>query len=99
MIAATQTKEHEEDKHTGIRHEKIRKTVSKTQSQEIVLKAFMVTNLPASATKPSRGPCHTICHLIPALVDNDIKCHCCSFGLFNYDSYASFRASGVIWGI
>ena len=22
----------------------------------------------------------------------------CSFGLFNYDSYVSFRASGVIWG-
>ena len=23
----------------------------------------------------------------------------CSFSLFNYDSYVSFRASGVIWGI
>ena len=23
----------------------------------------------------------------------------CSFGLFNYDSYVSFRAIGVIWGI
>ena len=23
----------------------------------------------------------------------------CSFGLFNFDSYESFRASGVIWGI
>ena len=23
----------------------------------------------------------------------------CSFGLFNYDSFVSFRAIGVIWGI
>ena len=23
----------------------------------------------------------------------------CSFGLFNFDNYASFRASGVMWGI
>ena len=34
-------------------------------------------NLPVSATKPRRGPCHTICHLLPALVGNGIKCHCC----------------------
>ena len=31
---------------------------------------------PVSATKPRRGPCHTICHL-PAFVGNGIKCHCC----------------------
>ena len=36
----------------------------------------IATNLPVSATKPRRGPCHTICHL-PALVGNGIKCHCC----------------------
>ena len=43
----------------------------------MVLKAFPIaTNLPVSATKPRRGPCHTICHL-PALVGNGIKCHCC----------------------
>ena len=23
----------------------------------------------------------------------------CSFGIFNYDSFVSFRAIGVIWGI
>ena len=23
----------------------------------------------------------------------------CSFGLFSYDSYVSFRAIGVVWGI
>ena len=34
-------------------------------------------NLPVSATKPRRGPCHTICHFLPALVGNGIKCHCC----------------------
>ena len=30
-----------------------------------------------SAAKPSRWPCHTICHLLPALVDSGVKCHCC----------------------
>ena len=34
-------------------------------------------DLPVSATKPRRGPCHTICHLLPALVGNGIKCLCC----------------------
>ena len=33
-------------KHTGIRKENIRTVVSKAQKQEIVLMAFMVTNLP-----------------------------------------------------
>ena len=37
-------------KHTGIRQEKIRKVGSKARKQEIVLKAFIVTNLPDSAT-------------------------------------------------
>ena len=25
-------------------------------------------NLPVSATKPRRGPCHTICHLLPSAI-------------------------------
>ena len=29
-----------------------------TKNKNIVLKASVVTKLPASATKPSRGPCH-----------------------------------------
>ena len=42
------------------------------KSKKIVLKASVVTKFPVSATKtkPSRGPCHTICHLLPALVGN-----------------------------
>ena len=47
------------------------------ENKEIVLKAYIVTKLPASATKPSRGPCHTLCQVILALIGNGIKCHCC----------------------
>ena len=64
---AAQTKEHEEEKHTAIRKEKKKR-------KKIVLKASIVTNLPVSPTKPSRGPCQTICHLLPALVNHGIKC-------------------------
>ena len=72
-------------KHTGIRQEKIRKVGSKARKQEIVLKAFIVTNLPDSATtKPSRGSCHTIYHLIPTLVGNGIKYHFFSFFFPSY---------------
>ena len=82
-MAAAETKGHE-DEHTGMQEKKVRKkrkrkTKSRKQgtkaSEKIVLKASP-TNLPVSATKPRRGPCHTICHL-PALVGNGIKCHCC----------------------
>ena len=48
-----------------------RKQENRTQGLSIA------TNLPVSATKPTRGPCHTISHLLPALVGNGIKCHCC----------------------
>ena len=41
---------------------------------------FIVTNIPVSAAKSSRGPRHSICHLIPALVGNGVKCHCCCCG-------------------
>ena len=47
-----------EDRHAGTRQEEIRKVGSKAKRQEIVLKAFIVTNHPVSATKPNRGPCH-----------------------------------------
>ena len=83
QMAAAQTKGHE-DKHTGMqgKNKKEKKTekrkvgskAQKQASKKIVLKA---TNLSVSATKPGRGPCHTICHLLPALVGNGIKCHCC----------------------
>jgi len=54
-----------------------RKVGSKAQKQENRTQGVSIaTNLPVSATKPRRGPCHTICHL-PALVGNGIKCHCC----------------------
>ena len=53
-------------------HEKSRKQGTK-KIKKIVLKASVVTTFPVSATEPSRGPCHTICHLHPALVGNGIK--------------------------
>ena len=37
----------------------------------------MVREIPVSATKPSREPCPTTCHLLPAPVDSGIKCHYC----------------------
>ena len=84
-MAAAQTKGHEEDKHTGMQGKKIRKK-RKTKSRKQGTKASKLenrtqgvttaTNLSVSATKPRRGPCHTICH-IPALVGNGIKCYCC----------------------
>ena len=41
--------------------------------------AIVVANVPASATtKPSRGPCHPICHL-PALVDNQAYDYLCVY--------------------
>ena len=91
-MTAAQT-EHEGDKHTaipGIRKEKIKKVGSKAQKKQEnrTQGVHRVTNLPVSGTKPSRRPCHTICHLLaacrhtichllPALVGNGIKCHCC----------------------
>ena len=82
-MAAAQTKEHE-DEHTGTQG-KIRKKIkekrnvgSKAQKKQEnhTQGVSIATNLPVSATKPRRGPCHTIYHL-PALVGNGIKCHCC----------------------
>ena len=76
-MTAAQTKEHEEDKHTGMA-EKMRNVGGKTQKQENCTQGvYIVTNLPVSATKPRRGLCHTICHILPALVGNGVKCHCC----------------------
>ena len=90
-MTAAQT-EHEGDKHTaipGIRKEKIKKVGSKAQKKQEnrTQGVHRVTNLPVSGTKPSRRPCHTICHLLaacrhtichllPALVGNGIKCQC-----------------------
>ena len=55
-----------------------RKVGSKAQKQENRTQGVSIaTNLPVSATKRRRGPCHTVCHLLPALVGKGIKCHCC----------------------
>ena len=83
-MTAAQTKGHEEDKHTGMQEKnkkekknEQRKAGSKAQKkQENRTEGVSIaTNLPVSATKPKRGPCHTICNLLPALVGNGIKCH------------------------
>ena len=87
-MAVAQTKGHEEDTHTWM-HEKnrTRKVKRKTKSRKQPTQASeqgnriqgvsIARNFPVSATKPRRGPCRTICLLLPALVGNDIKCHCC----------------------
>ena len=84
-MAAAQTKGHEEDKHTGMqdKRKKEKKAKRKTKSRKQGTKASFQenrtqgvsidTNLSVSATKPRRGPCHTICHLLPVLVGNGIK--------------------------
>ena len=43
------------------------------KSKKIELKAPVATKFPVSVTKPSRGPYHATCHLLPALVGNGIK--------------------------
>ena len=68
---------HQEEKHAGITAEKRRKEGSETKRKKIVLEASIGTELPISATKPSRVPCHPICHLLPILVDSGIKCQYC----------------------
>ena len=64
-----QTKEHEEDKHTGMQ-EKIRKERQEKDKVMVGSKAqkhsnrtqgvSIATYLPVSTTKPRRGPCHTL---------------------------------------
>ena len=86
-MAAAQTKGHEEDKHTGMQEKKNEKEEKKNEKRKVGSRAqkarksysriSIATNLPVSATTPRGGPCHTICHLLPALVGNGIKCHCC----------------------
>ena len=66
-----QTKQHEKEKRIRLRTDK---TVA---AREIVPKASTVTKLHVCATKPSRGPCHAICHLLPTLVNSGTKCHYC----------------------
>ena len=90
-MAAAQTKGHEEDKHTGMQEKRGKETKEKRKvgGSKVQIKASkqenrtqgvsIATNIPVSATKPRRGPCHTICHLIPALDGNGITCHCCRF--------------------
>ena len=84
---AAQTKGRKEDKHTGMQEKKMgtkkRKTKSMKQGTEASKQenrtqgVSISSNLAVSATKPRRGPCHTIYRLIPALVGNGIKCHFC----------------------
>ena len=59
------------------RKTKSRKQGTKASKQENRTQGVSIaTNLPISATKPRREPCHNICHLLPALVGNGIRCHC-----------------------
>ena len=84
---AAQTKGRKEDKHTGMQEKKMgtkkRKTKSMKQGTEASKQenrtqgVSISSNLAVSATKPRRRPCHTIYRLIPALVGNGIKYHCC----------------------
>ena len=67
QMTAVRSKQYEEEKLTRIR----------TEKHEIVIKTSMVTNLPVSATKPNRGPCHTLCHLLTSVVYSVSKRHCC----------------------
>ena len=74
-MAAAQTKGHEEDKHTGTQRKKKGKE-RKTKNEEVGSKArkkqartrtqgvSIAANLPVSATKPRRGPCHTVFFLL-----------------------------------
>ena len=71
-MTAAWTKQHEE-KHTGVRKEKKNKRRKQGKKAKIILKASIVAKLPVSATKPSGGPCHTICNL-PNLVDSGVTC-------------------------
>ena len=66
----------EKDKKRKKQKTKSRKQGPKASKKNRTQGVSIATNLPASATKPRRGPCNTICHL-PALVGNGIKCHCC----------------------
>ena len=65
--------------HTGMqeKNEKSRKHGTKERKQENRTQGDSIaTDLPVLATKPRRGPCHTICHVLPALVGNGIMCRC-----------------------
>ena len=60
------------------RKTKSKKQGTKASDQENRTQGVSIaTNLASSATKSRRGPYHTICHLLPALVGNGIKSHCC----------------------
>ena len=75
QMAATRMKQYEKEIYTGIkgRRKRRKEQGSKAKKQEIVLKASIVTKLPVSASKPNRGPCRTICHRLPTLVNSGIK--------------------------
>ena len=92
MTAAAQTKEQDKTyRDKAGQNKKSRKQGTKVSKQEIVLKAFIVTNLPVSATKPSREPCHTIGHLLPAL--HQVYTHIL-YGQLNVNSHD--RAQGEL---
>ena len=73
-MAAAQTKGRE-DKHTVMQGKKNKKRTKRKRKRKVGSKAqskrenrtqdvSIATNLPVSATKPRRGPCHTIRHLL-----------------------------------
>lgn len=49
----------------------------KKEERKIALNAATVTWVLVSASKPIRGSCHTICHLLPTLAKSDVKCQYC----------------------
>ena len=75
QMTPVRTKQHEEEKYTANKdgEKEGKKKEARHKKQEIVLKTAVVTNLPVSATESNRGPCHTICHRLPTLVDSGVK--------------------------
>ena len=78
QITAARTKQHEKGKHTGIYmdndgEEKERKQ-RWVKKQENRTKRVDSKKASRRCYKAEQGLCQTICHLLPTLVDNGIKC-------------------------
>ena len=59
------------------RKTKSRSKAHKQASKKSYSRRLYREKIPLYAAKPRRGPCHTICHLLLAVVGNSIRCHCC----------------------
>ena len=77
QMAAARPNQHEEEKHTqrSAEEQKKRRKQGKTQEN----RAQWVDSNQASrlATKPSRRPCHPICHVLPILIGSGVQCQYC----------------------